>query len=132
MPVFWRKSLTGSWPVLVYVDPYSFSEVQRTMMEVFASAVAAPPFRLLVDRRHCAAPDRQFVDRLVDCGVDFRVRLKGGRVAVVVGRDDLSYGMSRMTQIISEARGLPLAMEVFRDWNEAERWLASADSVQEV
>lgn len=123
MPVFWRESLKGPWPIVVYIDPYSFDEARRVMNDIFRHTISAPAFRLLVDRRHCAPPDTEFVRRIVGLVATHSDRLDGSQVALVVGRNDVAYGMARMAALTCDAQALPCRVEVFREWDEAERWL---------
>jgi len=47
---------------------------------------------------------------------------KNGKTAIVSG-DALAYGLSRMLETFYELENIPFAMEVFRDIEEAHKWL---------
>ncbi|MDY6972935.1 MAG: hypothetical protein SV775_11455 [Thermodesulfobacteriota bacterium] len=51
---------------------------------------------------------------------------KNGRTALVV-RQDLSFGLSRMYEILSELRGHPIPYRVFRDMDIAITWLKTGE-----
>ncbi|HUE87163.1 MAG TPA: hypothetical protein VMO26_13895 [Vicinamibacterales bacterium] len=122
MPISWREALTGRWAVLVYSDPYTVAELERAMVEILAHAISAPPFRLLVDRRHCQAPTPAFVKHIAALLDQHRERVAGGHVAMVTS-DEVGFGAARMTEIMVEVQGVPCTLRAFRDWAEAERWL---------
>ena len=46
----------------------------------------------------------------------------GGRTAIVTG-NDLEYGMSRMLEAFYEVEDMPFETQIFRDLDEARRWL---------
>lgn len=52
---------------------------------------------------------------------------KDGKTAFVVSQD-LSFGMSRMYEILSELSEHPISPSVFRDMNKAIAWLKSSES----
>ena len=122
MPVYWREALKGPWLVLVYADPYGMDEVERVMHEIFARPEREPELRLLIDRRHCTAPELDFVRRLLSCGERHRDWFHGARIAVVAA-SDVAFGMGRMVEHLAEVNDLPPTLRTFREWNEAERWL---------
>jgi hypothetical protein len=53
---------------------------------------------------------------------------KNGRTAFVVGHD-LSFGMTRMYEILSEIREHPIHHHVFRDLDKAITWLKPVDQI---
>lgn len=78
--------------------------------------------RLFVDFREVERFDVEASDlvSLIDESSQFDDMLEGSSVAVVAS-DDIVYGMMRMyQQLASEA---PVQVEVFRDADEAHRWL---------
>ena len=53
-------------------------------------------------------------------------KLAGMRSAIVAGTD-LLYGFARMYQTLAELRDSPLTVEVFRNVEEARKWLGLDD-----
>ena len=126
MAIFWREGLKGRWAVLVYADPYTKSELDVALTEILAHPISAPRIRLLVDRRHCQAPTAEFVRHIAAFLEAHFERFTGGHVAMVTS-DDVGFGAARMTEILVEAKGVPCTLRAFRDWEEAEQWLRTAD-----
>ena len=124
MPVKWQESPRG-WIIVEYTDPYSFEEAERAIADLFTHH-PGPGLRILVDRRRCAAPQREFIERLVAFGDRHRAKFVGARVALVV-TSDVSYGMGRMLENLGEAKDFPTAIRTFRNWDAAEQWLDAAE-----
>ena len=108
--------------VLTFQDPYVFAEWEIAMQ----SLINAKTERLLVDRRHAKAPSREFVERMTMFLLWHADQVEGWRTAVVTG-DDAGYATARMVQMMTEARRLPARVQVFRTYEEAERWLTTEE-----
>lgn len=52
------------------------------------------------------------------------VKLRTGGKTAIVAPSDLAYGLGRMYQTSSQLDGLPFEQQVFREADEAYRWLA--------
>lgn len=122
MTIHWREDLKRRWAVMVYTDPYTVADWQKTMSEILAHPIASRPLRVLVDRRHCRAPAAQFIQQISDFMRRHHDRFRGGSVAIVAS-DAAGYGVARMTELLLEAEKMPCAVRAFRDWAEAEVWL---------
>lgn len=100
--------------------PFDFVE---TMTAVFRAAGYRPGFGFLSDRLGAAAPATDYVGRTVTFAEAHREELAGARWATVVSSAE-NRGLARMTQGILDGSGDPvLALQVFTDIEEAERWL---------
>ena len=108
--------------VLTFEDPYAFAEWEMAMQTLITGKIE----RLLVDRRRAKAPSREFVERLAMFLVWHADQVKGWRTAVVTG-DDAGYATGRMIQMMMEARRLPALVQIFRTYEEAERWLTTEE-----
>lgn len=51
-------------------------------------------------------------------------RRKGGKTAVIVGRNALGLGLSRMRETFFEMEDVPIAMQTFSSLEEAMEWLS--------
>ena len=106
----------------------SLEEV-RAALQSFYGGTEIPP-NVLWDCRNSDPADlsadevRRIVEQLGRHEDRFSAR-QGGKTAVVVP-SDLSFGLARMAQILAESSKEPLPFEVrvFRDMEDAERWLA--------
>jgi hypothetical protein len=121
MAIHWREDLKRRWPVIVYADPYTVAEWERTMTEILAHPISTTPLRLLVDRRYCQAPAGDFVRQIAAFVRRYEDRFHGASVAIVAS-DLAGYGVARMTELLV-AEQVKCAIRAFRDWNEADRWL---------
>ena len=125
MPLAWTFEEATRRGTLTFSDPYSLTEWQETVLAIIAAA-GAQPFVLLVDRRSCQPPTTEFVDAMTAFFAAHRHELAGSRAAVVVA-SDVAYGMGRMTCLRTEISAPAFSTCVFREYDEAERWL-SADA----
>ena len=107
---------------MVYADPYTFSEWDRTMNEILSDPIADPPLRLLVDHRSCQAPALMFVRHMGEYVRRHRDRFRGGAIAIVSG-DTSGYAIARMTEMLIDAKQVPCEVRAFREWDDAEQWL---------
>jgi hypothetical protein len=124
MPITWRVSGSGGRIDVVFTDPYTGPESEKVMREIFAAPGVTRPLGLLVDVRHSAAPDTEFV---VNATTFFQLHVHemwGAKVAVVAATEG-QVGMGHMSERTAESRDLPFTVRVFREseWHEAEQWL---------
>jgi hypothetical protein len=106
-------------------DPYTFSEWRAAMSKILAHPEYEPGFRFLVDRRGAPAPSATFITQMANFFDAHRAELQGVRAALIV-RDDAGFGMGRMTELMVNVRNPTMAVRVFRDAVEAERWLTTS------
>ena len=52
---------------------------------------------------------------------------QGGKTAVLIDKDMLGFGLSRMREIYFEMEGVPVAMQTFTDIDKAREWLGVED-----
>ena len=52
---------------------------------------------------------------------------QGGKTAVLIDKDMLGFGLSRMREIYFELEGVPVAMQTFTDIDKAIEWLGTKD-----
>ena len=123
MPIHWREDLKRRWAVIVYADPYTVAEWERAMTEILAHPIATLPLRLLVDRRYCQAPAGDFVRHITGYVRRHQDRFDAASVAIVTS-DLAGHGVARMAELLV-GEDVKCALRAFRDFDEAERWLAS-------
>jgi hypothetical protein len=112
-----RLVRTHEWGVLTDDDLRDLYEQIRT------DPAFDPSFRQLCDLRGVTQITTS-VETLRSLAQN-HVFMSGSRRAFVVGRA-VDFGLARLFQTYSEAEGQ--AVEVFRDMNDAERWLGLEDS----
>lgn len=96
----------------------------RPLLETITTSEEYPPdVPTLWDVREAsfAGADRAMFDRLIASRKLHPARASAKIAAVVSG--DLAYGLARMYELLSATRRLPQRIRIFRDMNEAERWL---------
>lgn len=121
--IHYREDLKQRWLVLVYQDPYTADEWREAIGAIFQHALWRAPRRLLVDRRYCSAPSTPFIHEIERFIAAHPEEFNDAHVAVVVS-SDVGYGVTRMHENIAAAERLPIKIRAFRDWEEAEHWLA--------
>ena len=123
MPITWQVGSGGRVDV-VFSDPYTMEESEKTMKAIFAHPTPARPLRLLVDVRRSAAPDTEFVVNAINFWQLHVDKMWGAKVAVVAA-NDAQVDMGRISERSAEARELPFTLHVFLEsqWSDAEGWL---------
>ena len=123
MPVVWQRDPQQRWIVLVYSDPYTFTDLERVTGPMVSDHVFRSTKRMLVDATNCAPPTPEFVREMTKLADKFRLQLSGSSVAIVV-KDDATFGMARMAELLIEARQLPMRLTGFRQMETATAWLS--------
>ena len=123
MPIAWQVS-DGDRIDIVFSNPYTIAESERVMNEVFATLRLTRPLRFLVDVRHSAPPDLDFVSNAITFWQLHVNDMWGAKVAIVTANAQ-QVGMGQMSERTAEARQLPFTLRVFDDseWDEARQWL---------
>ena len=123
MPIAWQVS-DGDRIDIVFSNPYTIAESERVMNEVFATLRLTRPLRFLVDVRHSAPPDLDFVSNAITFWQLHVNDMWGAKVAIVTANAQ-QVGMGQMSERTAEARQLPFTLRVFddSDWDEARQWL---------
>jgi hypothetical protein len=125
MPISWRAN--GKQRVdLVFSDPYSAPESESVMKQVFADASLGRPLRFLVDVRHSAPPDTEFVCNAI-LFWQMHVRNMWDAKVAVVAATDRQVEMGEISERTAASRELPFTVRVFHEsqWDEAELWLGA-------
>lgn len=109
---------------LKYTGNPDFSEWASVMRSVFDDPSFEPGFSFILDRRLVTtAPTTGYIKRVVAFVESHPAELGKCRTAVVVG-EIASYGMGRMSQgYLGDAH----ETEIFKDLEEAKRWLLPRD-----
>jgi hypothetical protein len=122
VPVAWHRDPQQRWIVLVYSDPYTITDLERVTAAMVADPVFRATKRMVVDATNCVPPTPDFVRQMMKLAEKYRADLSGSRVAVVV-KDDATFGMARMAELLIEARQLPMRLTGFRQMESAAAWL---------
>lgn len=123
MPISWQQS-TGGRIDIVFSNPYTLEESEKTMKAIFAHPGLTRPLRLLVDVRQSTAPDTEFVVNSINFFQLHIDQMWGARIAVVVA-NDAQADMGHISERSAESRELPFTLRVFLESqrDDAEYWL---------
>jgi len=94
------------------------------MLEILGSPIARPHLAMIVDRREAETLTTDFVVQMIGFFSQRQAAFSGSRTAIVV-RDDSGFGMARMTELKSALENPASTIRVFRDYDEAVRWLTT-------
>ena len=122
MPITWRMS--ASWIDVKFSDPYTLPESEAVMKEIFAQPGVTRPLRFLVDVRHSAAPDTEFVGNAITFWQLHVDKMWGAKVAIVTGTEGQAR-MARVSDLTARSRELPFTLRVFDESElaQAHQWL---------
>jgi hypothetical protein len=125
MPVTSTADPSGRFAVLTLTDPYSLEEWRQGMLDTIAGRTFLKHRAVLVDRRPSAAPTTAFVDAMIEFFSAHHSQIGNGRFAIVV-RDDSGFDMVRMTELKAGHDNPRMAIQPFREYDAAVRWLRKA------
>jgi hypothetical protein len=128
MPVSWSVHTSGRFAVLTIEDPHTFEEWRSTVLAMVAATSASPQMCLLVDRRHSTPPSSEQVKQMIDFFEQHRSVLARRSAAIVVV-DDAGFGVARMIELRSRLELPDGTIRVFRQYDEAVKWLTDKSAV---
>ena len=124
MPVNWAIDSPQRRVVLTISDPYTLDQWRAAVRAVVEDRDFTPGFGFLVDRRTCAAPSGEFVQRQIDFLATVEDLRVPHRVALVVHPDDAAaYGMARMLEIRASLGDMSIEHRIFKSIEAANGWL---------
>jgi hypothetical protein len=129
MPFVIAADSAARFAVFRVRDPYTVQEWRDATLTLFRDEVYRATGALLVDRRDAAPPPTLFVEEIVRF-LSAHTHELPARVALVVRDEDAAFGMARMTELKSEATNLSVAMQAFRKYDDAVRWLTAGQDLQ--
>jgi hypothetical protein len=102
-------------------------DAEQVLRQIISFLTGEPTQLVLWDFREGSLADlsRADLQRIVKRGAPFADRRKGGRTAIVCSRE-VDYGLSRMFQSFASVQHIPFEIKVFRDIQEARKWLSYA------
>jgi hypothetical protein len=122
MPVSYEVDAPRRIVKMRYEHEADLAELVAALSAIFSHPGYQPGFGFLFDRRAVPASSSGYIRAALSWVQLHKEKVTGCRWAVVVA-DLANYGMSRMGQTLGE--DLPVEFEVFRDMDEATRWLLS-------
>ena len=122
MPVSWTIEPEGRFVVLLPANPSTIEQWRAAMLAVLAAPISRPRLTMLVDRRGTETVTAEFVTQMTGFFAEHQRALSGSRTAILVS-EDAAFGMGRMTELKSELDNSDAAIRVFRNHDEAVRWL---------
>ena len=122
MPITWQMS--RKWIDVKFSDPYTISESETVMKEIFGHPGVTRPLRFLVDVRNSAAPNTEFVTSAITFWQLHVDKMWGAKVAIVTGTA-VQARMAHVSEMTVESRELPFTLRVFdqSELPQAEQWL---------
>ena len=123
MPVETKIDLKRNLTVKTVSGNPSFEESMTAFREFYEGPVTK---YVLWDfnNAHFSSLTTDHIEAILDYIQQHAPKRAGGKTAILISKD-LEYGMSRMAMALSEVKGIPFKMGVFRSMTEAERWLMS-------
>jgi hypothetical protein len=118
LPVTWHRDSRQRWIVLVYSDPYTIIDLERVTAALVLDSVFKATKRILVDATNCVPPTPEFVREMARLAERYGVEMSGTNVAVAA-KDDATFGMARMAELLFETRRLPMRLSAFRHIDDA-------------
>jgi hypothetical protein len=117
--------MNASWFEVTFTDPYTLTEAETVMKEIYRQPGLPHPLRFLVDVRHAAAPSTEFVGNAVMFWQLHVDKMWGAKVAIVTGTEPQAR-MAHVSESTAQSRELPFTLRVFDepDAGQALQWLA--------
>jgi hypothetical protein len=126
MPITWR--MNGRWADVTFSDPYTLTEAESVMKEIYRQRGLPYPLRFLVDVRKAAPPSTEFVTNAIMFWQLHVDKMWGAKVAIVTGTERQAR-MAQVSESTAQSRELPFTLRVFDepDTGQALQWLARDD-----
>jgi hypothetical protein len=124
VPIDWTVDPTERFVILTVIDPYTIEQWRHAILASFDNPVFREHRALLVDRRGTEPLTTAFVASMTQFFVAHRDQI-AMRTAIVVG-DEAGFGMGRMTSLKAEFGTPEMAIQTFRDYADAVRWLSGS------
>ena len=121
VPIEWAVDPTERFVVVTVSDPYTIEQWRAAMLATFDNPVFREHRALLVDRRGSEPVTTAFVAVMTQFFVAHRDQI-AMRTAIVVA-DEAGFGMGRMTALKAEFGTPEVAIQIFRDYADAVRWI---------
>jgi len=126
MPVDFKIDTERRLVVATVFDEISDTDIIETLNSSVSDPDFEPGFNVLSDHTRITRPiTTEQVKLMVGHMESLSDHLAGARWAIVTN-SPASYGMMRMLSVFAER--VPIELQVFRDADEANRWLASTKS----
>lgn len=123
MPVIYRHDREARRIHTSCTGAVTLEEVLRHFRLLESDASLPTPLDVLLDLTACESVPESGQLRVIASDVDrLQAKVRWGACAIVANRDAL-FGMSRMFEVFAE--GVFADTRVFRETDEAERWLVS-------
>ena len=128
MPFAWQ--MTPTRVDITFTDPYTLSEAEAVMKQIFSHPGLRRPFRFLVDVRESATPNTDFVGNAITFWQLHVDKMWGARVAIVTGTEEQSR-MANISELTARSRELPFRMQTFdqSELSQAREWLELDEDV---
>jgi hypothetical protein len=126
MPVDFKIDTERRLIVATVFDEISDTDIIETLNSSISDPDFEPGFNVLSDHTRITRPiTTEQVKLMVGHMESLSDRLAGARWAIVTN-SPASYGMMRMLSVYAER--VPVELQIFRDTDEANQWLASTKS----
>jgi hypothetical protein len=122
VPIEWTVDPTDRFVILTVIDPYTIDQWRAAIVAMFDNSMFREHRALLVDRRRTEPITTAFVASMTEFFVAHRDQI-ATRTAIVVA-DEAGFGMGRMTSLKAEFGTPEMAIQTFRDYADAVRWLS--------
>jgi hypothetical protein len=121
VPIEWAVDPTERFVILTVIDPYTIEQWREAILATFDDPVFRKHRALLVDRRGTEPATTAFVAAMTQFFMAHRDQI-ATRTAIVVA-DEAGFGMGRMTALKAEFGTPEIAIQTFRDYADAVRWM---------
>jgi hypothetical protein len=121
VPIEWTVDSTERFVILTVIDPYTIEQWRAAILTMFDNPVFRTRRALLVDRRGTEPVTTAFVAAMTQFFMAHRDQI-AMRTAIVVA-DEAGFGMGRMTALKADFGTPELAIQTFRDYADAVRWI---------
>lgn len=124
MPLTYSIELNGSLILAIASGTVTNQDLSEYVSSLAKDARVKPGMKELIDLRGAAGAEvtSNGLLSLATFTLSQKERFRGIKCAIVADRD-LAFGLARMYEAYSEGEGIPVDRKVFREFDEACRWL---------
>ena len=125
MPISWTLDNTKRRIYVSLTRPYTRDQGLAVVQEMTADPQFAMGFHFVVEL--IGSADSEFVRNVLYFLTTHKDIFRNSRIAIVLTLGSLDAGNLSLSEMPAERPELPMVVQVFRTYREAERWLAHVD-----
>jgi hypothetical protein len=121
MPISWTLDNAKGLIYVSLTHPYTRDQGRAVVQEITADPEFAMGLHFIVEL--IGSADAEFVRNVLYFLTTHKETFRNSRIAIVLTLGSGSVGNRSLPELLTDRPDLPMAVQIFRTYREAERWL---------